>query len=144
MKFTLNIQKDREEELIIHAHEYRPEFEEIRRMVQSPQLKLVGYNGENIVVLSPAETVCFITEKDRVFALVGEQRYLVKKRLYQIEKALNSEYIRINQSCIANLKQISRFAVSIGGSLEVIFSNGYRDFVSRRELKKVKERIGML
>ena len=144
MKFTLKIQKDREEELLIYAHEDRPVFEEIRRMLQCPEQTLVGYNEENIVILSPAETVCFITEKDRVYALVGKKRYLVKKRLYQIEELLNRDYVRINQGCIANLKQISRFAVSIGGSLEVIFSNGYRDFVSRRELKKVKERIGIV
>lgn len=144
MKFTLQIDPAREEEVIIHAHENRPVFGEIQRMLAGTQTGLAGYEGEHIVVLKPREISCFISSGDRVFALMGPHRYLVKKRLYQLEALLGPDYIRINQSCIANIRQISRFSASIGGSLEAIFRDGYRDFVSRRELKKVKERMGIV
>ena len=68
----------------------------------------------------------------------------MKKRLYQLEEQLGQDYMKINQSCLANISQISRFSASIGGSLEVVFRDGYKDYVSRRELKKVKERMGIL
>lgn len=144
MKFSLHIDKTREEELIIFAHEDRPVFSEIQQLLCKNEPALVGYEKDSIVILPLDEVACFISDDDKVFALLGTHRYLIKKRLYQIAEVLDSNYIRINQSCIANKKQISRFTVTVGGSLAVIFRNGHKDFVSRRELKNVKERMGIL
>lgn len=144
MKFSLHIDREREEECIIFARENRPVFEQIAQLLRGGSAPLVGYHEEDIVVLPLEDVVCFVSEGDRVFARMGSARYLVKKRLYQLAELLKGDYIRINQSCIANIRQISRFTVSFGGSLQVVFKNGDRDFVSRRELKKVKERIGIL
>ena len=55
----------------------------------------------------------------------------------------NEYFVKLNQSCLANIKQIKEFKASIGGSVMVIFQNGYKDYISRRELKNVKERIGL-
>lgn len=144
MKITLHIDPEREEEIVIYARENRPVFGEIQRLLAGTESQLVGYEGEHIVVLRPKKISCFVSGGDKVFAIVGEHRYLVKKRLYQLEEQLGQEYIRINQSCLANISQISRFSASIGGSLEVVFRDGYKDYVSRRELKKVKERMGIV
>ena len=144
MKFTLHIDPEREEEMVIYARENRPVFAEIQRLLAGTEQQLVGYEQENIVVLKPKKITCFVSGGDKVFAIAGEHRYLVKKRLYQLEEQLGKYYIKINQSCLANIGQISRFSASIGGSLEVVFRDGYKDYVSRRELKKVKERMGIL
>lgn len=144
MKFTLHIDKEREEEILIYAHENRPVFAEIERLLTGAETNLVGYEGEHIVMLKLKDVTCFVSSDDKVYALAGKHRYMVKKRLYQLQEQLGADYIRINQSCIANIRQISRFSVSIGGSLEVIFRDGYKDYVSRRELKNVKERIGIV
>ena len=55
----------------------------------------------------------------------------------------NKYYVKINQSCYANIKNIKKFESTIGGSLKVIFKNNYVDYISRRELKNVKERMGL-
>ena len=52
-------------------------------------------------------------------------------------------FIKINQSCLANKTKIKRFETTIGGALKVVFKNGYIDFISRRELKNVKNRMGL-
>ncbi len=144
MKFSLHIDKSREEEVIIYAHEDNSVFAQIKQMVIGDDLTLVGYKDDNIVMLNRNDVACFISSDDRVYALVGKNRYLIKKRLYQVAELLGRDYIRINQSCIANIRQIERFQASFGGSLEVVFSNGYKDYISRRELKNVKERIGIV
>jgi DNA-binding LytR/AlgR family response regulator len=144
MKLTIHIDPDREEEVVIYARENRPVFAEIQRLLAAEDTPLVGYEGEHIVVLKPKKISCFVSGGDKVIAICGEHKYVVKKRLYQLEEQLGKDYIRINQSCLANVGQISRFSASIGGSLEVVFRDGYRDFVSRRELKKVKERMGIV
>lgn len=144
MKFSLHLDPEREEEIVIYAHENRAVFAEIQRLIAGTENNLVGYEGSNIVVLKPKQISCFISGEDKVYAIAGQHRYLVKKRLYQLEEQLGKDYIKINQSCLANVGQISRFCASIGGSLEVVFRDGYKDYVSRRELKKVKERMGIV
>ena len=54
-----------------------------------------------------------------------------------------ASFIKINQSCLANKKKIKKFEYTIGGSLRVVFKNGYIDYIARRELKNVKERMGL-
>lgn len=144
MKFSLHIDPEREEEIVIYAQENRAIFADIQRLLAAEETLLMGYEGEHIVVLKPKKISCFVSGDDKVFAICGEHRYLVKKRLYQLEEQLGRDYMKINQSCLANISQISRFSASIGGSLEVVFRDGYRDYVSRRELKKVKERMGIV
>ncbi len=68
----------------------------------------------------------------------------MKCRLYQLEESLPMEFVKINQSCIANLQQVEKFSVSFGGSLMVCFKNGQREYVSRRQVKAVKKRVGMV
>ena len=44
---------------------------------------------------------------------------------------------------LANFNRIDHFKASIGGALLIIFKSGYKDYVSRRRLKLVKERLGL-
>lgn len=143
MKFTLVIDKSKEEEVSIVCHEKRDIFEQIEKLVTNENESLTGYENENIVLINFNEVSCFISSDNNVYALVDNHKYKIKKRLYQIEEMLDLNYIKINQSCIANIKQIKQFKASFNGFLEIIFKNGYKDFVSRRELKNVKERIGL-
>lgn len=143
MKYTLIIDKTREEEITIVAHEKKEIFDKIEKLVNSDSSDIIGIEGEDIVILDLNRVACFISDDNNVYALLDNHKYKIKKRLYQIEEILDLNYIKINQSCIANIKQIAKFKASFNGFLEVIFKNGYKDFVSRRELKNVKERIGL-
>ena len=78
-----------------------------------------------------------------MYALTENEKFKIKSRLYQLEEKLDNNFVKINQSCIANIKKIDRFKATVGGSLTVVFENGYVDFVSRRKLKNVKERLGL-
>ena len=66
----------------------------------------------------------------------------------ELEARKNNEAKKAEvRKAIANgeqpVEQIKEFKASIGGSVMVIFQNGYKDYISRRELKNVKERIGL-
>lgn len=143
MKYKLIIDETKDEELIITCHHKREVFDQIEQLITNMDAQLIGYENEDIVILNYGDVVCFVSDNNKVFALVGKHKYLIKKRLYQIEEQLDLNYVRINQSCIANIKQISKFSASFNGFLQVHFKNGYSDYVSRRELKNVKERIGI-
>ena len=143
MKFTMIIDKERDEEVIVYARERSPLTDDIERLVSGERFELIGYNGKKAVRLEPSQVYCFTVEDNKVYAVCEGERLQLKCRLYQLEQALCEGFVKINQSCIANIKKISRFDASISGSLKVVFKNGYCDYVSRRQVKNVKERLGL-
>ena len=143
MKCRTEIDKDREEEVVIYVHEKSEFSSEIEEFVMGRSLELLGYKDKNIVRLALSEVYCFTVEENKVFALTEKERLQLKQRLYLIEEMLDDSFVKINQSCIVSVRKIKRFDTSITGTLVVELKNGYKDYVSRRQLKKVKERIGL-
>jgi len=138
------IEKEHDEEVIIYAHEKNQLVIDIENIVKSASVELKGSYNDEIVIINPIDVCCFISEANKVYALVGDKRYQIKYRLYQLEEMeINNNFIKINQSCYANIKRIKKFESTISGALKVIFKNGYVDYISRRELKNVKERLGL-
>ena len=70
-------------------------------------------------------------------------RYLLKKRLYEVEELLPPEFIRINKSSIANRKRIRRFTTTISGAVDAEFKSGFKEYVSRRCFADLKRRYGL-
>ena len=144
MKYTLHIDPDREEEVIIYARARTSEVDALIGCIDRMDTELLGYgDGGQIFPLRPGEVCCFTVEEGRVYALTAEEKLAVRLPLYALEDTRGKSFVRINQSCLGNIRKISRFDASIGGSLMVTFENGYRDYVSRRQLKNVKERMGI-
>lgn len=143
MKCTVILDKTREEEIVIYAHQKNEMIFEIERMAQEKPLQLTGFLNEEIVRLEPQDIYCFTVEGGRLYAIGENEKYLIKARLYNIEEILDKNFIKINQSSIANVKKIQKFDASISGTLKVIFKNGHTDYVSRRNIKNVKERLGL-
>ncbi len=143
MKLRILIDKQQEEKILIYAHEKTPLIEEIERLIEDSVLGFTGYEEDSQFRLNPADIHCFTLEDGRLYALTDSGKLLIKMRLYQVEEKLSGNFVKINQSCIANVKKIARFDSSVTGTLRVIFKNGYEDYVSRRQIKSVKERLGL-
>ena len=104
---------------------------------------LYGYADEEIFPLSLTDIACFFTRDNKVFASIKDKEYATKLRIKQVIELVDDSFIKINQGCVANVKHIEKFTVTFGGTLKVIFKNGYSDYVSRRELKNIKRRLGL-
>ena len=147
MKLKCEIINDtsHEEGLFIYAKKNDADAEKIRAFVESlSERRLMGYGEGEARVLLPSEVYCFTVEDGRVYALTESERYQIKERLYKIEELLEGgDFIKINQSCVVNIKVIESFDASIGGALMIRLKNGYRDYISRRQIKTVKERLGL-
>lgn len=143
MKFTLIIDPEREEEVLVYAHAASPLTEELRRVALPRESLLIGSDGADTCVLEPEAVSCFFTEGERVYALTDSRRWQVRGRLYELEAALPPYFVRIHKSCIANLRQVCRFTAAYSGTLQVVFKNGHVDYVSRRQVRVVKERLGI-
>ena len=144
MKCYTYIDDKHEEEVLIYSKERTSLVNEIENLCKTNSISLIGVYNNDIIKINPLEVVCFLSDNNKVFALINEKKYQIKFKLYQLEEMdFNKYFIKLNQSCYANIKMIKRFETSIGGALKVIFKNNYIDYISRRELKKVKERLGL-
>lgn len=142
MKYSIIIDKDREEEAVIYAHERSRIVQRLEAILQDSATELLGYRNDEIVRIVPADVLCFSVEEAKAYAITEKGKYQLKLRLYQLEEMLGTSFLKINQSCLVNVEKIESFKTSIGGALMVTLKGGYRDYVSRRQLKAVKERIG--
>ncbi len=143
MKFELIIDKNCDEKVTVCARKKTAVIEKIEELVREHSFEFIGYHDKEAVRLDICDVYCFITENNRVYAITESEKLLLKCRLYQIEERLGGGWVRLNQSCIANIGRIKRFDASLSGTLKVILKNGYTDFVSRRQMKNVKERLGL-
>ncbi len=143
MKFSLFIDKNCQEEVVVYAHEESSFTDSAKRICEENGFELMGTRNKESVRLELGEVHCFVVEDNKIFALTDKEKYQLKCRLYQLEAELNENYIKINQSCIANIRKVQCFDASLSGSLTVKFKNGYVDYVSRRNIKNVKERLGL-
>lgn len=143
MKFKIVIDPTCEEEVVVFTHERTPLVEEIERLVSDKPLEILGFLDGESTVLEYVKVTRFTVEGDKTYAHVGSVRYRIRHRLYQIEQQMPDCFVRIHQSCLANLRQIARFEASYSGTLRVVFKNGDVDYVSRRNVRHVKERLGV-
>lgn len=142
MKFRFE-QSDDKDEIVAYASKRNKLINEIEALCMNSSTKIIGYDNGRIKELNINDIECFITVDDKVYALGKNLKYQVKMRLYELNEMFNNSFTYINQGCLANLKRVDHFEVSLGGALLVVFKSGYKDYVSRRKLKNVKERIGL-
>ena len=143
MKYKIEIAPDQTEDLVIYAKEDSETLGRIKAMLSELDASVYGYGSDTAVKLVAEDVYCFFTEGSRIYAECDGGRLLVKERLYQIEEIFSDSFVKINQSCLVNVSKIKKFESSIGGSLKVILKNGYKDYISRRQLKAVKRRLGI-
>lgn len=143
MKCEIIIDPDREEQVVIFAQKMTPLIRDIQELAEGADFQLAGYQDKVLVPLDPSTIFCITVIRNKTYAVCEKETFLLKERLYVLEEKLPDYFIKINQSSIANIKKIQRFDASISGTLKLRFQNGHIDYVSRRQLKYVKERIGI-
>ena len=143
MKFQVIIDPDCEEKVVVYAQKDSPLIQALQNLTEQYPTEIFGYLDSEIVKLTLADVCCFSIIDGRVYAVCGNNQYLLKERLYTLEEKLPENFVKIHQSCLANIKQMERFDTSISGTLKIRFKNGYTDYVSRRQLKLIKERLGI-
>ena len=142
MKLEIITDENCEEKIVIYQHNENPLTEKIKQLVEETE-EIIGYKEKEILKLNPYDVFCVTVMENKVCAVLKDETYQLKERLYTLEEKLPQVFIKINQSCIANIEKIERFDASISGTLKLTFKNGWTDYVSRRQLKSIKERLGI-
>ncbi len=142
MKLNVFVGETQEERIDIYVNERRQIVDDIQKLISGKNELLCHKNGETYKI-GFSEIVLFTVENEKVAVFTEKDKFFVKERLYMIEEKMPSAFIKLNQSAIGNIKKIKKFDCSVSGTLKVTFTNGLADFVSRRQVKAVKERLGL-
>ncbi len=140
MKFTYI--EDPNMEVIVKAPSKTALVQQIESLCSQQEHGLVGYTDCLFKELNPLDIEYFVSYGDKIYGYIGKEEYLIKKRLYELHDMLSDHFIYINQSCLGNINKIHHFESTLAGALVVVFKSGYKDYVSRRQVRNVKERIG--
>lgn len=122
--------------------------EEVSHLVQklseqNPRIISGSKNGR-IEILEQNDLFRIYTGSGRVFAVTDNGEYTLRLRLYEAEERLNpSQFVRISNSEIINLKKVKNFDFSFTGTICVELTNGATAYVSRRYVPKIKKILGM-
>ncbi len=142
MKLNVFVDKTKEEKIDIYIHEEKQIVEDIKKLLEVENEIFCYKNGEGYKI-NFSEIVLFCVEDEKVAVFTDNEKFYIKNRLYMIEDKMPGCFIKLNQSAIGNIRKIKKFDCSVSGTLKVTFSNGLEDFVSRRQVKAVRERLGL-
>ncbi len=144
MKFELIVDPDGEEKIVAYVHspsELTRQIEELLRShVQEQTLEVSDHRGTRSLPLGQIH--CITVEDRKVYAIYEDgKKYRCNRRLYELEEALPSYFIRINKSTLANEHCIQAFVPTYSGGVDALFQCGHRDYVSRRCLVEIRRRL---
>lgn len=116
----------------------------VQQLSQQSPMILSGFRGEEAEILDPSQLLRVYASDGKVMAVTTRGEYLLKMRLYEVEKRLDKRsFVRISHSEIINLKQVNKFDLSYTGTICVCFLDGSTSYVSRRNVPKIKEVLGL-
>ena len=144
MKFTLIIDKDKEETVVATVHDRTALIDEIEALIlkYTGNDRIPGYTEDEIKMLSISDIQCITVLDGKTYAIDPQNKqYRLKQRLYELEAQLPTSFIRINKSALANEASLDRFTVTYAGSVNAVFKCGYTEYVSRRCFAQIKRRF---
>ncbi|MFD1363639.1 LytTR family DNA-binding domain-containing protein [Lentibacillus salinarum] len=146
MKVNIDIDdKHMEPSITIQANEWSEELEEIVSLIKNSRRKrLFGIESDQTVLLDPNDIDFVYAENRKIFAAINRRSVEIKMKLYEVEEILAPyDFMRFSKSVIGNLNHIERFELSFNGNLCVYFHSGNKEYITRKYVAPIKNRLAM-
>lgn len=144
MEVELKVEPGRKEpKVIILAGEDSRELQQLVQELSGLALSPIPVReGEQTRLLPQEDFLRFYTDGKGVAAQTAEGVYTVGLRLYELEERLDRRrFVRISNSEIVNLDQVTALDLSLAGTIRMTLTGGIYAYVSRRCVKKIKETL---
>lgn len=106
--------------------------------------KIMGYREKEIYPIDINDIYRLYSQNNKVVAVLNKEEFEIKHKLYELEEMLDENIMtRISNSEFINVSKVSKFDLSISGTIKVILNNGDSAFVSRRYVSKIKKNLGI-
>ena len=144
MKVELNIDEKFKEILVtISTDKIKDEVQELVNYIEYKEDYLVGIADDKVCVLDISDIIRVFVEDRKVFVVTTKGKFVVRKKLYEMNNLLTKDFVKISQSEIANIKFIKNLDLSIRGTIVIVYKNSDISYVSRRLLKDFKTKLGL-
>ncbi len=146
MKVALFFSRDiSEPHAEIHTNELTDNIHQAIALLEddSKMDMLAVKKGKDISFLDFDEIFMIRVEDKQVIVYTQEDKYSIKKALYQVEESLNPSFVRISKTTIVNIKKIDRVAPSLRGMMFIMLKNGLKDNISRKYLPEFKKALDL-
>lgn len=145
MQINVEIQEDVTDTAVTIKCRERDAF--VERLIAALQIidkQIMAMHDGNITVLD-LEKVLYIESVDRkCFLYTADKIYESFHKLYELEQQLGQYFfVRINKSCIVNLKNISSIKTYLNRRLLITLSSGEQLIVSRQYADEIKVLLGV-
>jgi DNA-binding LytR/AlgR family response regulator len=138
-------EKVKEDEIIIKCKSLNNEIirtSKLLNSLKSSDIRLIFYKDNLEYYFGLEEVIFFETTLNTVYAHTIKDVYEVKYRLYELEKLLPHNFLRISKSTIVNINSIFSLSKNITSSSLVEFYNTHKQiYVSRKYLKDLHNKI---
>jgi len=138
-------EKITESEVLITCNKITPDILKVQEIVSNmiaSKVKLIFYKNNQEYYLNLDDILFFETTGTSLYAHTIKNVYEVKYRLYELEKLLPFQFMRVSKSTILNVEQIFSLNRNITSSSLVEFYNTHKQvYVSRKYLKNLHDKI---
>lgn len=144
MKLELNIdEKVKETLVVVSANKIDKEVQNLINYIEYSSEYLIGIVEDKASIIDIDEIIRVYIEDRKTFVVTLKDTYVVKKKLYEVENMVTSNFIKISQSEIANIKFIKNLDFSNTGTIVIKYKNSDISYVSRRMIKEFKLKLGI-
>lgn len=142
----INIKKNNslnDNEIVIdiqHSDNYK-ELKQLVDYINHYELKdnnkvMVMDDSYSLLEIEYNDIIMFFSDKKSNYCRTKERKYMVKSRLYELEK-ISMDFIRISKNCIVNIKHIKKFDIGETGKIVVLLDDDTEQIVSRRRTSEI-------
>ena len=144
MKVELNIDKKFEETIVtISTNKVNDEIQNLVNYIENKEDYFIGVLDGEVRLLNTEDIIRVYVEDRKVYVVTVEGRFIVRKKLYEVQSTLTKDFIKISQSEIANVKYIHSLDLGLRGTIVINYKNSDISYVSRRMLKEFKMKLGL-
>ena len=144
MKIELNIDNKFEETIVtISANKVDDEIQNLVNYIENKEDYFTGISDGKVCLLNMEDIIRVYVEDRKVYVVTIEGKFIIRKKLDEVQSMLNKDFIKISQSEIANVKYIHSLDLGLRGTIVINYKNSDISYVSRRMLKEFKMKLGL-
>lgn len=144
MKFKLLINPHKNEIVEAQVHQKSIFTDNLEKFVltNGNSNSIIGYDDKDLIILQLEDIIMITILDNKITAIcINNERYHLRKRIYQLTNELPNSFWRINKSSIVNKIYIDRFEETKTAGVNIVMKNGLSDYVSRRCFSKIRKEL---
>jgi len=152
MRVEIEVNPDiTEETAILRVPKMTPELISLVEILEASNHSMPD---QSTLLVAKKDDKVFLIEPDKIDIIRSEggkvtlydnkgQSYGLTKSLNEILEQLPNHFVRISKSAIVNINRVDHLSNSFDRTMYIMMENGVHDYITRKYLGDIKERLGI-